>query len=155
MPVNYLFRALTCVASLGASPEVCFCLMTFVRVSCLSQHAQFIVVSGVFTLAWSKAWRELSGTVHYDGLYIADVMLPFVSLSGDALGIYPKNNPPEVDRLLVAMGADGTMAVPVPKSAYHPQPGNEPVTFFFCTAIVHLWKLPSRLLWQPVFYDTM
>jgi len=46
--------------------------------------------------------------------------------AGDSLGIYPLNNPPEVDALLKAMGQhSGEMLVPVPKMAYEPKPENE------------------------------
>lgn len=46
--------------------------------------------------------------------------------AGDALGIYPLNNPPEVATLLNAMGQPtGDNSVPVPKMAYEPKPEKE------------------------------
>ena len=39
-------------------------------------------------------------------------------LVGDALGIYPRNNPPEVKRLLDAMHCKGTKIVDKPSFAY-------------------------------------
>ena len=39
-------------------------------------------------------------------------------LTGDALGIYPRNNPPEVKRLLDAMQCNGTETVAKPSFAY-------------------------------------
>lgn len=42
--------------------------------------------------------------------------------SGDALGIYPLNNPPEVDQLISAMHSSPDIAVPVPSFCYHPKP---------------------------------
>lgn len=46
--------------------------------------------------------------------------------AGDALGIYPLNNPPEVAALLAALGQPGgDSLVPVPKMAYEPKPEKE------------------------------
>lgn len=45
--------------------------------------------------------------------------------SGDALGVYPLNNPLEVDAVLGAMRADGDAQVPVPQSCYAPRPEGE------------------------------
>jgi sulfite reductase (NADPH) flavoprotein alpha-component len=47
--------------------------------------------------------------------------------AGDALGIYPLNNPPEVAALLAALGqpADGETLVAVPKMAYEPKPDRD------------------------------
>jgi sulfite reductase (NADPH) flavoprotein alpha-component len=46
--------------------------------------------------------------------------------AGDALGIYPLNNPPEVASLLAALGQPGgDSLVPVPKMAYEPKPEKE------------------------------
>ena len=42
--------------------------------------------------------------------------------SGDALGIYPLNNLPEVDQLISAMHSSPDTAVPVPPFCYHPKP---------------------------------
>lgn len=41
---------------------------------------------------------------------------------GDALGIYPLNNPPEVDRLLDALHTTANLLVPVPQFCYSPKP---------------------------------
>lgn len=48
--------------------------------------------------------------------------------SGDALGIYPLNNPPEVDQLLSAMHSPPDATVPVPAFCYHPKPGGSTIT---------------------------
>ena len=45
--------------------------------------------------------------------------------SGDALGIYPLNNPPEVDSLLEALHAGGDHQVPVPLFSYNPKPDGD------------------------------
>ncbi|KAK2153298.1 hypothetical protein LSH36_301g01010 [Paralvinella palmiformis] len=45
--------------------------------------------------------------------------------AGDALGIYPENNPPEVDHLLKALNATGDEMVDVPTWAYHNKPDNQ------------------------------
>lgn len=42
--------------------------------------------------------------------------------SGDALGIYPLNNPPEVDSLIEALHVGGDCLVPVPLFSYSPKP---------------------------------
>lgn len=42
--------------------------------------------------------------------------------SGDALGVYPLNNPPEVDQLISALHCDPEDLVPVPPFCYHPKP---------------------------------
>ena len=44
---------------------------------------------------------------------------------GDALGIYPRNNPPEVDNLLNALHVTGDFLVPVPQFCYFPKPEGE------------------------------
>ena len=41
--------------------------------------------------------------------------------SGDALGIYPLNNPPEVDAMLSALRCEGDHKVPVPQICYSPR----------------------------------
>jgi len=47
----------------------------------------------------------------------------YLYTTGDALGIYPENNPPEVDHLLKALNATGDEMVDVPTWAYHNKPG--------------------------------
>ena len=43
--------------------------------------------------------------------------------SGDALGIYPLNNPPEVQAVLTALHVRGPeVPIPVPQSCYSPRP---------------------------------
>ncbi len=43
--------------------------------------------------------------------------------SGDALGIYPLNNPPEVRAMVAALHAAGPeVPIPVPQSCYSPRP---------------------------------
>ena len=42
--------------------------------------------------------------------------------SGDALGIYPLNNPPEVAAILSALHVDEDLQVPVPQSCFSPRP---------------------------------
>lgn len=42
--------------------------------------------------------------------------------SGDALGIYPLNNPPEVDGLINALHSTGETRIPVPLFCYSPKP---------------------------------
>lgn len=42
--------------------------------------------------------------------------------SGDALGIYPLNNPPDVAAILSALRVDEDLHVPVPQSCYTPRP---------------------------------
>eukprot|EP00058_Branchiostoma_floridae_P026624 XP_002612115.1 hypothetical protein BRAFLDRAFT_96092 [Branchiostoma floridae] len=42
--------------------------------------------------------------------------------AGDALGIYPQNNPAEVRAVLTALQATGTELVAAPSWVYHPQP---------------------------------
>ena len=42
--------------------------------------------------------------------------------AGDAIGIIPVNNPPEVDLLLAALHCTGKEKVPIPNSAYEPKP---------------------------------
>ena len=42
--------------------------------------------------------------------------------AGDALGIVPCNNPPEVDQLLLALHSTGNEHVPVPPVCYEPKP---------------------------------
>ena len=41
---------------------------------------------------------------------------------GDALGIYPLNNPPEVDSLIDALHTTTDFLVPVPQFCYSPKP---------------------------------
>lgn len=45
--------------------------------------------------------------------------------SGDALGVYPLNNPPEVAAILSALRADEDSLVPVPQSCFTPRPEGE------------------------------
>lgn len=45
--------------------------------------------------------------------------------SGDALGVYPMNNPPEVDTVLHALHCKGDEMVPVPSFCYLPKPEDE------------------------------
>ncbi len=42
--------------------------------------------------------------------------------AGDALGVYPLNNPPEVDAALLALHCNGDRRVPVPPFCYAPKP---------------------------------
>ena len=42
--------------------------------------------------------------------------------AGDALGVWPKNNPPEVCALLMAMNCSGSEQVECPSWAYYPRP---------------------------------
>ena len=44
---------------------------------------------------------------------------------GDALGIYPLNNPPEVDNLIQALHSTADLLVPVPQFCYSPKPSGE------------------------------
>ena len=41
---------------------------------------------------------------------------------GDALGIYPMNNPQEVDDLIDALHASSDLSIPVPQFCYSPKP---------------------------------
>ncbi len=45
--------------------------------------------------------------------------------AGDALGIYPRNNPPEVLAVLNALRAGKETQVPVPQQCYFPRPEGE------------------------------
>ena len=45
--------------------------------------------------------------------------------AGDALGIYPRNNPPEVMAVLNALRAGRETRVPVPQFCYAPRPEGE------------------------------
>lgn len=44
---------------------------------------------------------------------------------GDALGIYPLNNPPEVNSLIDALHVTSDLYVPVPQFCYSPKPEGE------------------------------
>lgn len=71
--------------------------------------------------SWSRRVNSL--TLPVDS--VPPVALAVASLclrTGDALGIYPLNNPPEVAVLLAALGHSGEAPVPVPKMAYEPKP---------------------------------
>ena len=43
-------------------------------------------------------------------------------ISGDALGIYPLNNPPEVETLINALHCPAEIQIPVPLFCYSPKP---------------------------------
>ncbi len=45
--------------------------------------------------------------------------------SGDALGIYPLNNPPEVDTLINALHSTAEARIPVPLFCYSPKPDGD------------------------------
>ena len=45
-----------------------------------------------------------------------------VYTAGDAIGIIPLNNPPEVDALIKALHCTGEEKVLTPNSAYEPKP---------------------------------
>ena len=45
--------------------------------------------------------------------------------SGDALGIYPLNNPPEVAAMVSALQSDAGAQVPVPQTCFNPRPQGE------------------------------
>lgn len=47
--------------------------------------------------------------------------------SGDALGIYPQNNPPEVDTLIKALHSTGDQLIAVPMSCYSPKPEGDTI----------------------------
>lgn len=47
--------------------------------------------------------------------------------SGDALGIYPLNNPPEVDSIVQALCTDEDCEVPAPLFAYSPKPDGDKI----------------------------
>ena len=61
--------------------------------------------------------------------------------SGDALGIYPLNNPPEVDQLISAMHTAPDIAVPVPSFCYHPKP--EESTILLHDALMKYYDLKT------------
>ena len=46
-------------------------------------------------------------------------------ISGDALGIYPLNNPPEVEDVISALHCTGDEVVPIPLFCYSPKPEGE------------------------------
>ena len=58
-------------------------------------------------------------TIHAE-FNLADSELVYTS--GDALGIYPLNNPPEVDAMISALHCQGNQKVPVPPFCYAPKP---------------------------------
>ena len=62
---------------------------------------------------------------------------------GDALAIYPQNNPAEVVRLLSALRYTGDEKVPAPKFTYHPKPGELQVT---------LLRLYRHIVWTGKQY---
>lgn len=45
--------------------------------------------------------------------------------SGDALGIYPLNNPPEVAAVLTALHSEREVPIPVPQFCFSPRPEGE------------------------------
>ena len=55
--------------------------------------------------------------------FMANFDLYLMLIKGDALGIYPQNNPSEVETLLEAMGCTGSETVDVPVFAYKPVQG--------------------------------
>lgn len=48
--------------------------------------------------------------------------------SGDALGIYPQNNPPEVDAVVSALRSSGEEDIAVPPFCYLPKPEGATMT---------------------------
>ena len=48
--------------------------------------------------------------------------------SGDALGIYPTNNPPEVEDIISALHCTGNEMIPVPQFCYSPKPEGEGIS---------------------------
>ena len=48
--------------------------------------------------------------------------------SGDALGIYPLNNPPEVSAMISALHSNEDAQVPVPQSCFSPKPEGESIS---------------------------
>lgn len=48
--------------------------------------------------------------------------------SGDALGIYPMNNPPEVEDVISALHCTGDEMIPIPQFCYSPKPEGEGIS---------------------------
>jgi len=82
------------------------------------------VIHAEFMLDQESELCYTAGTLIFLPLMAPNLII--YHMVGDSLGIYPLNNPPEVDALLKAMGQhSGEMLVPVPKMAYEPKPENE------------------------------
>lgn len=61
--------------------------------------------------------------------------------SGDALGIYPQNNPPEVDAVVSAMHCSGEEDISIPPFCYLPKP--EGVTMTLRAALQKYYDLKT------------